>query len=57
MGDRVPTPDAMEYVPVGTNQDMASKKVVAVAVVRGAGDRRCACARNTCKSLAACSGQ
>ena len=27
MGDRVPASDAMEHVPVGTNQDMASKKV------------------------------
>ena len=35
MGDRVPAPDAMEHVPVGTNQDMASKKggVVACAKV------------------------
>ena len=35
MGDRVPAPDAMEHVPVGTNQDMASKKSSVEVSVRG----------------------
>ena len=37
MGDRVPAPDAMEHVPVGTNQDTASKKVRNDVQYSGAG--------------------